>query len=167
MADLTYVLYDTAIFGTTAPAEHTLFQVAQGGDSTHTESFTNMRGAGALPSEEHLVVNHIEVFPDGDVAEADVSKIWTGNFLEVRVADKTLLKAPLALFAGHSYWSGQYTQATPTTRAFIGRVGWGFDLPNPVDIPGGTSFKVRVYQLNPTSGSINMKVCLCGVLSVP
>ncbi len=168
MADYTATLYDTAVFGTTAGAEHTLFQVAQGGDSTHVEAFTNMRGAGSLPNDEDFRVDEIAVFPDVNASAADLQNMTIGSFLEVRVSDKTVLKAPLAMFMKHAAYGGLYTQATAANEALIGLLGDGYKLPIPIAIPGGTSFRVRIYQGTAMSAaSQNLKVALNGVLTMP
>lgn len=167
MADLRYFLYDTAVFGTTAGTEHVLFQVAQGGDATHTEDFTNSRGAGSLPSEERFVCDRIGVFVDAAIADAEVEKVFTGSFLEIRVADKSVFKAPLKVCAGYGGWSGHFTQATAANRALIGPAQGYCHLDIPIEIPGGTAFRVRVYQKTALAAAANVKVVLGGVLSTP
>lgn len=168
MANYSYTLYDTAALGNSAPAEFNLFQVAQGADSTHTESYTNMRGSGALPSEEAFTVERIGVFPDVSLAAADVPKVWINSFLEFRIADRTVLKAPLAVFADHGAYSGHYTQGTAADLAIIGRMGSGYALDIPIQIPGGTAFRVRLYQGTALSAANQyLKVVLYGVLVLP
>lgn len=169
MPDYRYVLYDTAAFGTSADTEHVLFQVAQGGDSTHTEDFTNMRGAGALPGEEAFSVDKISVAVDGvhGANEADVAQIWDGAFIEVRVADKTVFKAPARLCAEASAYGGAYTQGTAADATFVGLLGNGYSLDIPIEIPGGTAFRVRLYQDTALTASTQVKVCLHGILTRP
>lgn len=167
--DLDYVLYDTAVFTNVANTEQVLFQVAQGGDATHTESFTNMRGSGALPQEEAFACIRIGVTVDFDTAgEEDYTTVWRGSFLEVRVSDKTVLKAPLALFSAANMYGGHYSQAAAANNAVIGLQGDGLKLDIPITIKGGTAFRVRVVQANATSAaSKNMKVWLRGTLTTP
>jgi len=168
MADYDYVLFDTAVFGVAANTEHTLFQVPQGGDATHTEAFTNMRGAGALPAEEAFRIEEIHVMVDVNGAVADLQDMWVGNFLEIRIADRTLLKIPLVMAASHNEFGGMYTQETAADEALIGRKGDGFKLKVPLQLPGGTSFRVRIQQVTAMSAaSQNVKVALRGTLTMP
>lgn len=167
MADLHYVLYDTATFGTTAGTNHLLFQVGEGVDASHPESITNMRGNGSLPTEESFTLMAIHVWPEQEIGEADLYDLFDRCLLELRVSDKTLLKAPLRLFASHNAWGGQFTQATAANRAVIGVEGNGFTLQNPITIPGGTRFSVRLYQNNAFTSAVYVKVALEGVLTTP
>ena len=167
MPDLDYVLYDTAVFGATANNESVLFQVAQGGDATHTESFTNMRGAGQLPQAEAFSVEWIGVNPDHALVEADIEAIWRGSFLEIRVADLTVLKAPLRLFADQADYQGHFAQAAAANRVIIGLRGEGYALTKPISIPGGTYFRVRVVQGPAVTAGSNMKVNMRGTLTIP
>lgn len=168
MADLTYVLYDTAAFGATAGTEHVLFQVTQGADSTHVEAFTNMRGNGSLPQEEAFEISLIGVMADFDMTEAEVAEVFRASFLEIRVSDETVLKAPLSCFAYRNSYGGAYSQGTAADNAIIGLAGDGFVLTIPVQIRGGTSFRIRVYQGTAMSGaSKNVKVMLFGRLTRP
>jgi len=162
-----YVLYDTAPFGTSAGVDHELFQVAEGADSTHVESYTNSLGAGSLPTEYKFTVEKIEVFPDQDVSQADLQKIWKDSLLELKVAEKTYVKAPLQLFAASQGYQGHYTQGTASDANMVSMKGEGFVLDPPVEIPGGTKFRVRVYQGTALSSATNVKVCLIGKLERP
>lgn len=165
--DLDYTLYDTAIFGTVANFESVLFQVAQGADVTHIESFTNMRGAGALPQEEAFKCNWIGVAVDfTSTLPQDYKAMWLGSFLEFRLSDKTVLKAPLAMFAAASGFSGHYSQAAAADNAAIGLMGNGYTLDIPIEISGGTAFRVRIVQGTVLSAvSKNVKVLLNGILT--
>ena len=163
-----YVLYDTAEFGASAGVDHELFQVAEGADSTHVEHFTNSRGAGALPPEESFLVEEIQVFPDPDLSQADAQLVWKDSFLEVKVGDRTYLKAPLQLFAASQGFQGHYTQGTAADANMTSMKGEGFKLDPAIEIPGGTKFRVRVYQGTALSGANkSVKVCLIGKLTRP
>ena len=95
MSEFDFVLYDTAPFGASADTEHVLFQVAQGADSTHTESFTNMRGSGSLPQDEAFLVNKVGISVDFGPDDNEVDGVWINSFIEVRISDETVFKAPL------------------------------------------------------------------------
>lgn len=146
MVKITYPLYDTAVFGTTASVENVLFQVAQGATAAATKSFTNSRGAGQLPNNESFECNEIHAMHDANVALADSLNVWILSYLEFRVNDETLLLAPLRMFASKNSFGGHYSEVTPTAEAAIGLVGSGFMLPTPIIIPGGVSFRVSVFQ---------------------
>jgi hypothetical protein len=167
MADYRYVLYDTATFNTSGSTNHILFQVGEGADSSHPEYITNMRGNGALPTEEAFTVQRIHVWNEQEVAEADIFDLTDQSLLELRVSDKTLLKIPLRLALSHVEAGGHFTQATAAARAIIGHTGYGFELPEAITIPGGTRFSVRVYQSNAFNASTRVKVALEGILSMP
>lgn len=167
MADLHYVLYDTATFGTTAGTNHLLFQVGEGVDASHPESITNMRGNASLPTEEKFTLYRIHVWPEQEIAEADLYKLTDQALLELRVSDKTLIKIPLRLALSHNAWGGHFTQGTAANRVAIGPEGNGFELQNPIDLPGGTRFAVRIYQDKAFTATCRVKVALEGVLSMP
>lgn len=166
MAELDFVLYDTVPFGATANAEFNLFQITQGGDSTHNEQFTNMRGAGALPQNESFKVNWIGVVVDFQTVKADVDTMFNSSFLEVRVADFSRLKAPTALFVSNSAYGGGALEATIVDTITVGLMGDGFHLNIPIDIKGGDPFRVRVVQGPAITAASNMKVCLRGTYSI-
>lgn len=165
--DLDFTLYDTAVFGATANAESVLFQLAQGADATHTEAFTNSRGAGQLPQTEQFTCRWIGVRPVHALVEADIEPIWRGSFLEVRIADQTVLKAPLALFAAYAAFGGHFTQAAGANRVMAGLAGTGMELAHDIVIPGGTAYRVRVVQGPAVTAGSNMVVMLRGTLAIP
>ena len=165
--DLDYILYDTAVFGTVANFESVLFQVAQGADVTHVESFTNMRGAGALPQEEAFKCNWLGVTVDfTSTLPQDYKAMWLASFLEFRLSDKTVLKIPLAAAAAYSAFSGHYSQAAAADNAAVSLMGNGYTLDIPIEISGGTAFRVRVVQGTVLSAaSKNVKILLGGILT--
>jgi len=164
-----YTLYDTIVFGVAAQGEQALFQVPQGGDVTHTKSFTNMRGAGALPNQEKFSVDKIGVYADfNNLVPADLINIWIGNYLELRVADNSVLLIPLRSAAQYNAYSGHYSQAAAANAALGGLVNDGYALDIPVDIPGGTAMRVNVPQITALSvGAVNVRILLHGILDRP
>lgn len=167
MADYDYILFDTAPFGNVANNEMILFQTPQGSDATHTEAFTNMRGAGSLSQGESFKVNKISVMLDFIGIAVDLQSVWIGNFLELRVSDKTVFKSPLPPLANSSFYSGVNNQTAAANFAEFGPVGDGYELAIPIVIPGGTLFRVRVFQVTALSAvSRNMKVLLHGTYSI-
>lgn len=168
MPDISYMLYDTAIFGVTANTEHVLFQVAQGADAVHTEQFTNSRGAGVLPQQEQMVVNRVCVWQDFAPTTVVAARVvWLQSFLEIRVADETLLKIPIIAAAYRGAVGAVFGVAVAADNAWGGPMGEGYYLDNPIVIPGGTGFRVRVLQsLAAVAAASNMKVALSGVLTI-
>lgn len=166
--DLSYVLYDTAVFGTTALFENTLFQVAQGGDSTHTESFTNSRGAGQLPANESFKIKRILATIDVNGVVADSQNTFIGSFVDIIVNNRSLFKAPLTLVAARNGFGGMYTQAAAANESLIGLMGEGYTLEIPIMIDKGSAFKVRVVQgVALSAASQNVKLSLDGILNTP
>ena len=165
--DIHTTLYDTWQPGTTASAEATLFQTPQGGDATHTESFTNARGAGQLPSGEKFLLKKVKLIIDGQIAEVDFDTRLYGGFIEIRVKDKTVLKAPAQMFFAHSAYGGHFLQATAALTQSIGPTGDGFVLELPIEINGGERFVIRCVQGAAFASAIDHKVVLEGVLTLP
>lgn len=165
--NLSYELYDTVVMGVAAGTEHTLFQVAQGGDTTHTRSFTNSRGAGQLPGEENFFIDAVKATLDETAIAADREGIWVKSYLEIRVADETLLQVPLSEVACRNGYGGHYTQAAAAEEALIGLIGDGYKLKYPIKIPGGTAFRVNVYQGTAVAAGTEVRVILDGVLERP
>jgi hypothetical protein len=164
--DIRFMLYDTWQPGVTASAQQVLFQVAQGADSTHTESFTNMRGSGSLPSQEKMVVDKISVIVDKALAIADLTKWIYGSILEIRVSDFSRIKGPVAKFIDASAWSGSVIEAAAADTPTVGLVGDGYELDKFIEINGGTPFKVLLTQNLALSAATNIKVVLEGIYTV-
>lgn len=169
MAKLTYPLFDTMLFGTAVQVEQALFQVQQGGDATHTKSFTNMRGAGALANSESFICKKIGVFMDfNTIVEADIESLWIGNYLELRVNDQTMIIAPLRLFAQYNGFVGHFTQAAAANDVMGGLQNDGYELEIPIMIPTGVAFRVNIPQNTVLSvASIPVRVILHGELTRP
>lgn len=169
MATLSYPIFDTLVFGNAVQTEQALFQVQQGGDATHTKSFTNMRGAGSFPNQESFLVKKISAFIDFLVVlPSDLYNVWIGNYLELRVADQTMIQAPLRMFANYNAFNGHYSQAAAANGTLGGIQNDGFELENPVMIDGGTAFRVNIPQTVALSvASIPLRVVLHGDLKRP
>lgn len=165
---LSYPLYDTAIFNIAAAGEINLFQVPQGGDPTHTKSYTNARGAGFLPQNESFEVENIGVYMDFlNLVPADLENVWLSNYLYIRVSDQTLFFAPLRVCARWNEFNGFYSQAAAANASLGGLAGDGYDLgKNTIKIPGGVAFSVVIAQVTPmTVNSIPVRVVLDGELT--
>lgn len=143
---LRYDLYDTAFFGTTLATLYTLFQASQGSSSTLTKAVTNSRGAGQLPQNESFEVDWIGVFLDEIPVVGDAQKVWVDSYSEIRVNDETVLLTPLRRLAALNSFGGHFGQASAADLAAIGLNGLGFPLDIPIVIPGGTSFRVDIFQ---------------------
>lgn len=144
--DLRYDLYDTAFFGTAASTLFSLFQSAQGSQSTLTKSVTNSRGAGQLPSNESFAIDWIGTFLDEVPNVVDAQAVWIDSYCEIRVNDETVLLTPLRRIAACNSWGGHFGQAAAANLATVGLMGDGYKLDNPIEIPGGTSFRVDIFQ---------------------
>lgn len=166
MADLRYFLYDTVTYGATANAESILFQVASGGDATHNEQFTNMRGAGSLPQQEKFEVDWIGMVVDSVFAKADLVQVLDSSIFEIRVADFSVIKAPAALFIAQSAYGGAPLQATIVDTPTIALLGDGYELDKHIEINGGTPFKVRILQGPAVTAGTKFKVILGGIYTV-
>lgn len=168
MAEVNWPLYDTAPFGNVAATTHTLFQVRENGDATHITGFTNMRGNGSLPSNESFMVERLMVYPDVELAEADLVTWFGANWLRLRVEDKEMITIPLRMCVGDAAFGGHYTQASTAANSAIGPMGKGYELSNPVMIPQGGNLLVEVFQATAlaTTGQ-NIKIVLDGILNRP
>lgn len=165
--DLEYVLYDTYVFGA-AVSNGRLFQVAEGSDATHVTSFTNSRGAGIIPQSEKFVVQKIIAIVDFVPLIANVMKLTVASWVEFLVANRSLLKVPLAMLISNSAYSGAQQQAVAADLANIGMLGNGYDfMTHPILIDGGTQFVVSVNQGTAVAAASNVKFCLVGTLSIP
>ena len=164
MAAKDHILFDTAPFGTSAGTTHSLFQVTEGGDGTHTKDFTNSPGAGSLPNKQKMTVNSIEVWPEADILEEENQKVWNKSYLRVEVDGDEKLRAPLLMFAAEHAQVGEFHEATNSK---INSLSWTKKpmlFKNPIIIPGGTPFKIEVYQSVATAGTEQVKVALVGLI---
>ncbi len=164
MARRHYPLYDTAVPSTAANTEHTLFQVAEGADSTHTKGFTNSRGAGQLPGEESFEIHNIGIFGDTVMPLADREGLYLDSYIEIQVNDQTMIRVPAALCARNDGYQGHFAETTASDVNAIGKVGQGFQLMMPITIPQGSGFKVIYSQGTALTAAENLKVVLDGIL---
>jgi hypothetical protein len=165
--EINTTLFDTWQPGTTASAESSLFQVPQGGDSTHVDTFTNSRGAAQLPADESFLVKRVALVLDEIPVYADLGKVGHGSLVEIRVKDKVVFSAPAKrLFASSGYLGNSVTAAAALTDA-MGYNGDGFPLDPPLLIPGGARFAVRCKQGVALSVAVDVKLVLDGVLTTP
>lgn len=165
-ATFDYDLFDSVVFGTTAALIQALFQTAEGADATHTRQFTNMRGAGSLPTAESFTVRSIHVVSEVSPPQADIEKIYQDSWLEFILNNLSILRSPLRMFASSSDWYGHFTQAAAADITVLGAGGMGRNLAIPVVIPGGTAFKVNVYNGTALSANHTLRVLLRGDLKI-
>jgi len=161
--ELDWTYYDSVTSGTTASATLTFF--AQSESATNKQT-TNMPSAGKLNSSESIVVHEIIAYCESDTEHADLIKLYDKAVLEFLVSNNRILVAPLLLFAPENYLHS--IASTLNQAATVGvsmPSGKGFVLKNPITIPGGTPFSVKVKigeGSTPTASDI--KVCLRGIL---
>lgn len=165
MPPVPFWLYDTVVFDTTADVTHTLFQVAQGADALHTKQFTNNRSAGQLPQNESMVIKAVHASVWGEVVEADLPLLFEGNYLVLTLSDETIFQVPLLMCASHNSYGGSIRQTVAANNVAIGLMGKGLMLNPTVDLVGGDSFKIEVFQDNALSAAENMWITLEGVLT--
>lgn len=167
MADYRYDLYDTYVFGAAA-SQGRLFQVAEGGDATHTTAFTNSRGAGVIPQNEKFVIDWIGAIEDYTPLIANRVNILTASWAELIVSNNSVLKVRLARLWSNNAYGGHFTQAVAADLAVIGRVGSGYDLrDHPIVIEGGTQFTLIVNQGTAVAAASNVVFVMSGVLTRP
>lgn len=166
MADYSFVLFDTALFSTVDETDFPLFQVAEGGDATHVKAFTNSRGAGQLPSTEKFTVKKVEVYPNERLTIADAGVWFIDGYLSIEVNNREIFRAPLAHVIGGPQPTGHFTQAVAADLSSLEFNGRGFEFDIPIEIPGGTPFKVILHQGNVTAVATQAIVCaLTGTLT--
>jgi len=164
MADRRYILYDSLATGTAA-FDTLLFQVASGADTTHTETFTNMRGAGSLPATEKFTLQRIGVVIPPTLAPADYAALLGGSLLQFRLLNQVLVWIPLVAAIEYSKTNAFYTLATAANQNAFGFLHDGFALDPAIDIAGGEKFDVRVKTTAATAASYTLVVCLDGILT--
>lgn len=166
--DLSWIMYDTAIFGTSAAVTSALFQTAEGGDATHTTDFTNCRGAGSFPTGEKYLIRKLGVTFESNHVEADVEDWFVAAYLRLMIANQIMFQSPLIPLMWADAYSGQYTQAAAAVRAFIGRLGNGYELDPQLLVKGGDAFKVEIYQGTAlATASMKIKFMMDGILTRP
>ena len=75
-----------------------------------------------------------------------------------------MILSPLSVFAKYGGWGGHFAEAAASDVAAIGKLGMGRKLDIPIEVPGGTQFKVEVFQSIATAASMNLKIVLNGIL---
>lgn len=167
MPDFRYDVYDTYVFGAAA-SQGRLFQVAEGGDATHTTAFTNSRGAGVFPQNEKFVVDYICAIENYIPLIANRANIMVNSWIELIVSNFSVLKVPLMRVWAYNAYGGHFTQAVAADLSNTGRIGTGYDLKDhPIVIEGGTQFTMVVNQGTAVAASSNVLFLMSGVLSRP
>lgn len=166
MADKQYVLYDTLATGTGA-LDALLFQVASRGDATHTETYTNMQGAGSLPSGYKMVVNKLALLFSPAMAAADLAALFTGSIVQFIYANVVEFWSPLAIIIGYNAWTGWSNLTAGAGLQAAGSEGHGYDFNPAFEIAGGVQFAVRIKSTNATGVSTNLVIALVGTLTIP
>lgn len=166
--DLSYPIYDTALFGTTDNTTHVLFQILEGGDATHTSDFTNARGAGQFPQQEKFTIRKISVAMESNETLANADDWFLDGFIQVYIANQIMLQAPLLTVVDHSGFQGHFTQAVAADLALIGKAGMGYHLDPVLVVGGGVAFKVVIYQGTVVAANnTKVKCILDGILNRP
>jgi hypothetical protein len=143
-----------------------LFQVIRGGDAVHIASFTNMRGAGQLPSTESFEVHKISLLMDGTIPIADMDVFLAAALVEMRIKERTVFSAPGRHLLGSFRYSGGILAAAAIDAITMSNNGFALDLP--ITIPGGVNFVVEgTQQPVAIAAPILMKVVLDGYLTTP
>lgn len=162
MATRNYAFWDTVTFGTDAKTEHQAFQNRQGVDSTNDKYKTNSRGNGEFPANESFLIKNVGLFPDSLMTDADLINWMVNSYVEIQVSDQVVFQAPLRECVKLSEYGGVIgADATSVDPAF-GIRNMGFDLPMPIKLGDGNSFRVLVGQGTALSTTFNVKVVLTG-----
>ena len=167
MPDVDWIFYDTAVFTSGPAGQLQLFQIPQGGDTTHVENFTNSIGSGSLPANMSFIIRAIAIYAELDVLQLELPKIFNKSYLEIVISDKVMLKAPLAYFAAPQQYAGQFELASAALQQLVSWTGPLFELTIPIPIPGGTPFKINITQIVATTADEQVKCLLLGTLSRP
>lgn len=164
--DIRYDMYDTAFFGTAASTLFSLFQAAQGSSATLVKAVTNSRGAGAFPQNEDFAADWLGVFLDEIPVVGDAQKVWVDSYCEIRVNDETILLTPLRRLAANNAFGGHFGQAAAADLAAIGLYGVGLPLDIPILMPGGTAFRVDIFQGTAlASATQSVRFVMSGILT--
>jgi hypothetical protein len=164
MADRKYILFDSIDTGTSV-FDTLLFQVASGADAVHSETYTNMRGAGSLPGAEKFTLNKISVIVPPSLTPNDTTALFKDSILQFRLLNQVLLWIPLIVAVDYSLHNGFFTLATAANNQVYGNLGEGYTVDPPIDIAGGEKFDVRVKTGNATSFTYRLVVALVGILT--
>lgn len=144
--------------------EQALFQVIRGGDAVHIDTFTNMRGAGQLPSTESFEIHRIDLLMDGVIVIADMDVFLAAALIELRLKERTVFSCPARHLLSSFRYSGAILAAAAIDAITMGANGFALDIP--IVIPGGVNFVVRaVQQPGAIAAAILLKVVLSGYLT--
>lgn len=158
-------LYDTIPCGTTANTVHTLYQVSEGADATHTKDYTNMRAGGTIHTNERFRIERVSLIVDDNSPVADLNNWFVEGILSIFINDKEVFVSPAQLLVSNSSYGGHYSQGTAADEALIGLVGDGLELRIPLEIVGGNRFRVEYLQGTALSEVVNVKCVLIGTLT--
>lgn len=159
--DLSYVFFDTLPTGT-AVLDALLFQVARGGDATHTEDFTNGVGAGSFPQGQKMVVDKVGVLLEPAVTPADMDALMHASIFQIIINSQVQFWAPLALVVDNSAWNGFNNLAAAAGLQVTGMINDGYELKNPIVIEGGVNFSARIKTTVATAVTSKLVVVLYG-----
>lgn len=167
MGQLHYPIYDTALFGTTASAEHVLFQNGQGSATNKGVGITNMRGNGQFPSSESFILNGFKVHVDDSLTADDIRDLFHGSILTFRYDNQTITQIPLYMASDKNAFSGVNNQGTAADFVALGQEGMGFMFALPINMEGGTGFDVTILQGKAVDNAdMDIKVVMDGILTV-
>jgi len=166
MAILHTTLFDTWPIPVAAAPPALLFQVVRGGDAVHIATFTNMRGAGQLPSTEEFEIHKIYIIPDRQATVLDPVALLHQSLVELRIKERTVFSCPARYLCAGPAWQGM-TVAVAFEAAEL--INEPFILDLPLTIPGGVSF---VVECTPSAALFpaaifNIVVVLEGYLNTP
>lgn len=165
---LSYPIYDTALFGTTANTTHQLFTVAQGGSSTKGQTITNMRGNSQFPQQEKFTIKRVGITIDDVLSDDDIQGLFYGSIFTVIYNNTNVLQVPSAMCSYRNSVSGVKTEATASAFDFFGLEGDGYMLDKPLEVQGGKQFRAELIQaLAVDSANLDIKVILFGDLDAP
>jgi len=169
MAILSYPIYDTALFGTTASTTHTLFQSGQGSSATKGYTITNMRGSGQFPDRENFTIKRIGIHIDDiGLSDDDIQGLFMGSILTVNYNNVKILQIPSYMASDKNDIQGIKTEASASAFDYFGQRGDGYVLDHPRTVNGGKNFSVDLFQaLALDSASMDIKVVLYGDLDSP
>lgn len=167
MPDVDWILYDTAPFTIAAAGQLPLYQIPQGGDAVHTEDFCNTPGAGSLPANQNFMIKAIAIYPEPSCLQVDIDLVFNRSYVEIIVADKVMLKAPMAYFAAPQSFGGSNGIVLAALATWVSYSGPLFEMVIPIPIPGGTPFRVNITQVVGISANTQVKCLLIGTLTRP
>jgi hypothetical protein len=159
-----WTLYDVVATGT-SNKEHTFFANTEAGSG---KEVTNLTTANQLVSTQRFQVNQIQVLIPEDIAQADVLKLSEKAEIELNINNKRMYIAPLALAAGSKHWKAYPLASGNTTTDTMNQLdGEDEYFYNPIVIPGGTNFDVKIKANAALGTDTNITCVLKGLLIRP